>query len=120
MRKSYRKSELASFAAAWNGLKIAVRDERHMKFHLIAFGLALALGVLLGCTWVELSLLVLVSILVVVAEMVNTAFEKLCDLVQPEIDPRIGMIKDVAAGAVLLSAVAALIVAAFIFIPKII
>lgn len=52
-------------------------------------------------------------------EMLNTAVERLCDLVQKEIHPVIKVVKDIAAGAVLLSAGIAVICGAIIFIPKI-
>lgn len=52
-------------------------------------------------------------------EGVNTAVEKLSDYVQPEIDPRIGRLKDISAGAVLLASVIACIIGGIIYIPRI-
>ena len=57
--------------------------------------------------------------LVLGIEGLNTALEKLCDYVQPEFDPKIGFIKDISAGAVMLVAIAAGIVGLIIYIPKI-
>ncbi|UCE93737.1 MAG: diacylglycerol kinase family protein [Flavobacteriaceae bacterium] len=56
--------------------------------------------------------------LVLVAEALNTAVEKLCDYVQPEYDEKIGFIKDISAGAVSFAAVVALIIGFIIYLPK--
>lgn len=74
------------------------------------FALNIALSewvVVLGCIGVVISL-----------EMLNSAVEKLCDHVNPHIHPNIKIIKDLAAGAVLWSAVAAAIIGCIIFLPK--
>ena len=57
---------------------------------------------------------------VLTLEMINTAIEKLCDVVHPGYHPQIKVIKDIAAGAVLLAAVGSVIAGAIIFLPKII
>jgi diacylglycerol kinase len=57
---------------------------------------------------------------VITAELFNTAIEKLVDLVSPDYNRQAGFIKDVAAGAVLVSAIIAALVGLFIFIPKLI
>jgi len=56
--------------------------------------------------------------LVLVAESLNTAVEKLCDFVHPEYNKKIGFIKDVAAGAVSFAAITAIIIGMFIYLPK--
>ena len=56
--------------------------------------------------------------LVLVAESLNTAVEKLCDFVHREYNKRIGFIKDVAAGAVSFAAITAIIIGMFIYLPK--
>ena len=58
-----------------------------------------AVGAWLDFTSVEIALLVLLGTLLLAVETINTAVEMLCDVVQPSHDPRIGPIKDVAAGA---------------------
>lgn len=60
----------------------------------------------------------LAAALVITMEMFNTAIEKLCDYLQPERDSRIGVIKDISAAAVFWSAVTSVVIAAFIYIPK--
>jgi len=53
-----------------------------------------------------------------VAEMINTAIEKTIDFISVEKHPQIKLIKDIAAGAVLIASLAAVVVGLFIFIPK--
>ncbi len=63
--------------------------------------------------------LISLSAIVLCAEALNSAIERLCDVVQPELDERIRDIKDIAAGAVLISAIGALVAGLLIFGPKI-
>ena len=84
----------------------------------IAVVLALALGgVLLRLTGPEIGLLVLLGTLLLAVETINTAIEMLCDVVQPERDPRIGKIKDVSAGATAVTEIGGVIVVAVILWP---
>ena len=86
----------------------------------IVFVIALAaVGVFLRFTNIEIALLVLVGTLLLAVETINTAFEMLCDYVQPKHDPKIGKIKDVAAGATAVSEIGAAIVVAFLVWPHI-
>ncbi len=57
--------------------------------------------------------------LVMGVEALNTAIEKVCDYMQPDIDPKIGWIKDISAGAVMIVSVIASIIGLIIYIPKI-
>lgn len=84
----------------------------------IAVVLALALGgVLLRLTGPEIALLVMLGTLLLAVETINTAIEMLCDVVQPEHDPRIGKIKDVSAGATAVTEIGGAIVVAVILWP---
>ena len=74
-------------------------------------------GVLLRFTGVEIAMLVLVGTLLLAVETVNTAIEMMCDLVQPHRDPRIGKIKDVAAGATAITEIGAAIVVGVLLWP---
>ena len=85
--------------------------------------LAAAAGVIvLGCfldiSGVEWALLTLSVGLVLALELLNTAGEKLVDILSPDHDPRYGMVKDILAGVVLIAALAAAVVGALIFLPK--
>ena len=87
-----------------------------MRFHLLAAVIAVSLGYLLGLSALEM--VVLTIGLVVVAEMLNTAVEKIVDLICPQVHPLAKAAKDTAAGAVLAAAIIALAVAYFLFIRR--
>ena len=113
------KRRLKSFRYAFSGLRVLVREEHNARIHLFATVCVIVMGVLfrISCAeWVSVSLAIG---LVFGMEAVNSAVENICDFVCPERDARIKKIKDLAAAAVLLSAIAALAVGLFIFIPKI-
>ncbi|MDQ6878264.1 MAG: diacylglycerol kinase family protein [Candidatus Dormibacteraeota bacterium] len=81
---------------------------------------ALAIGgILLRLSGVEIALLVLSGTLLLAIETLNTAIEMLCDFVQPQHDPRIGKVKDVAAGATAVTEIGAAIMVAVLFWPHI-
>lgn len=111
----------ASFKHAKNGIKTAFVSERNMKYH-VSFGvLALILGIIFPLSVSEWLWLVGVIFIVLIVEVINTSFEYLVDLVVGEsFHPIAKQVKDMAAGAVLLSAVLSLIVGGIIFIPKLI
>jgi diacylglycerol kinase len=80
--------------------------------------IALAIGgVLMRFTNVEIALLVLVGTLLLAVETLNTSIEMLCDFVEPKQDPKIGKIKDVAAGATAVTEIGAAIVVAILLWP---
>ena len=85
---------------------------------LFVAALACLAGFLVGLTVTEWILQVLAIGLVLVAEGLNTAIEKLCDFVHPGRDDRIGRIKDISAGAVTFAALAAVFVGFLIYFPK--
>ena len=74
----------------------------------------------LDVTYVEFLIIIMMIGLVIVAELLNTALEELCDKFQPTHDPHVAKIKDLAAAAVFASAITAVIVGLTIFIPRII
>ncbi len=80
--------------------------------------LALILAALFRLPLTDWLALILVSLAVLTLEMLNTVIEAVVDLVSPEYHPLAKTAKDVAAGAVLLGAIASVIVGAFIFVPQ--
>jgi len=90
-----------------------------MKIHILAAAIALALAGLSQLSRVEWGLLVLTIFMVLVAETINTAIEKTVDLVTPDFHPLAGLAKNLAAGAVLLTALNAVIMAVIIFGPHV-
>ena len=106
---------MKSFCYAIKGLIAAIGSERNMRFHLCAAFYVVCAGLLCRVTAGEWTVLVLCIALVTGMELVNTALETLCDALHPERDEKIGRVKDVAAGAVLLCAVGAAVAGGLIF-----
>ena len=99
---------LSSLACACNGIRYAYSTERNMRIHLLVFVLALILGLILHISKIEFMLILAISALNFSLELVNTAIERLADKISPQYDEKIGVIKDVMAGAVLVSTVFAI------------
>ena len=109
-----------AFGPAIKGLRISLRTERNVQLHLLAVAFAVILGFLLNISPLEWLIILLFFGLVLGLELINTAIEKLSDVVQPEKDDRIGIIKDTSAAAVLWASIMALIAGIIIFIPKLV
>jgi diacylglycerol kinase (ATP) len=112
------KARLKSFVYAWEGIVSFFRKEHNAQIHLAATVLVLVLSVTLGVNKWEAIAVVFSVAFVWIAEMFNTAIEKAMDFISVEKHPQIKLIKDIAAGAVLIAAIASVIVGCFIFIPK--
>ena len=91
---------IKKFKPALNGLALAAQD-RSVAIQLGFAVLAGLAGLGLGFVFWEWALVITLAALVITAEILNTAIERLCDFVQPKQDARIKTIKDLAAGAVL-------------------
>ena len=99
-----------SFADAFRGIGCCIKSERNMRIHLVACAYVLFFASQLSLSRGEMACLLLAIGGVMTAETLNTALEKLCDFAQKNLNRYIRVIKDMAAGAVLLSAIAALLV----------
>lgn len=110
---------LQSFAFAFSGLGAFLRSEPNGRIHLAATVAVIILAVLFHCSAGEWALLIIVMAMVWITELLNTAIEKIMDHLSPEIHPRVKWIKDVAAAAVLIAAIAAAAVGALVFVPKV-
>jgi len=109
-----------TFIHAAAGIVHAFRVETNFRIHVLLLLLTIALGVALHISAIEWLFIAGCSMLVLSMELLNTAVEKLCDLVTAEYHPLIKIIKDVAAGAVLISAAGSVLTGIIIFLPKII
>jgi diacylglycerol kinase (ATP) len=109
-----------SFTYAGRGIWVFIKTTHNAWIHLTLFALAIILGVYFGITQVEWMILVLIGGFVLVSEAFNTAIEIDIDLTSPEYHPYAKDTKDVAAGAVLISAMTALIVGLLIFVPYVV
>jgi|WetSurMetagenome_2_1015567.scaffolds.fasta_scaffold1015525_1 undecaprenol kinase len=102
---------LQSFACAFRGIYIAMATERNFKIHLVAAVIAIALGIYLGLSAIAWCLIVFAISVVLMAECMNTALERMCDHISGgEKSDVIRNAKDIAAGAVWLAAIAALVI----------
>lgn len=113
------KGRLKSFVYAFNGAyKLITTEHSIMVQFLIAVGVTI-MGFFFNLTAHEWMFQTLAIGLVLGVEGINTAIEKVADFIHPDFDARIGFIKDIAAGAVFLAALAALAVGVIIYYPKI-
>lgn len=107
-----------SFRYAWAGVKYAFLTQRNFRIHTIVGSLAISLAIYTQVEPVAIALVTLTSALVMVLELLNTALESVVDLTVGQSYHELAKIaKDCAAGAVLISAVAAVLVGSFILIP---
>lgn len=113
------KKQLRSFGYAWKGIRSCVGKEQNLSFHLIVTAAVVVAGFAWEITRTEWIAVILCIGAVIAAELFNTAIERLVDLVSPQRHPLAGQVKDIAAGAVLVCAVAAVIVGIIIFTPYI-
>ncbi|KRM12088.1 diacylglycerol kinase family protein [Paucilactobacillus suebicus] len=104
---------------AMAGVWTVVRNERNMRYHLVAALFAIGFGWYFRISELEWLMIALAIFFVIASEFANTIAESLVDLiVQHHYDPLAKRVKDVAAGSVLLAALFAVVVAAIIFLPK--
>ena len=118
MGKYHKPGFRRSLNQAWRGLHHTWRTQRHMKFHIIAGVSALCFAWLWRITNFEWLILILAIGCVMSAEVMNTAVEIVVDMVQPNFHPLAGMAKDVAAGAVLVTAIQAIAIVMIVFFPR--
>lgn len=111
------RKRLKSFVYAGKGIGSFIRREPNAWIHCTAIATVSAMGMAVGITRTEWLIVVLCFALVLAAEAFNTAIERLVDLVSPQYHPLAGDVKDIAAGAVLLCAIAAAIIGGIIFFP---
>lgn len=109
-----------TFIHAAGGIGHAFRNEANFRVHVLAMALAVALGAVLQISAMEWLVVAGCCMLVLSMELINTAIENTCDLISKDFHPLIKIIKDVAAAAVLVSAVGSCVGGSIIFIPKII
>jgi len=114
MRKPVFQKSLKN---ALEGLVWILRNERNFQIEIFSLLINLFLITFLHLNAVDTALILMVCFLVLAAEIFNTCIEKICDLVKFDYDQRIKIIKDLAAGAVLVLSFLAVLIALFIY-PK--
>jgi diacylglycerol kinase (ATP) len=110
-------ARMRSFRHAGRGLLFLVRSEHNAWLHFAATGMAIIAGLALEIDSADWRWIAAAILWVWSAEALNTAIERICNLVSPGPDERIRVVKDVAAGAVLVSSLGAALIGAFTFLP---
>jgi diacylglycerol kinase len=116
--KGERGLRLVSFRHAFRGVGWMVRHEPNMRFHLVAGAAVVVAGAAVGVSVEQWAALVFAIVLVLLGETLNTAIEAVLDIVQPTHHPLVGVVKDLAAGAVLVASAGAVVIALIVFAPK--
>lgn len=111
---------LKSFTYAFAGLKLLFKEEHNAWIHLFVTVCVIAAGILFKISLLEWVAVAFAIGLVFSFEIMNTSVENIADFICPERDDRIKRIKDLAAAAVLVSAITAAVVGLLVFVPKII
>jgi diacylglycerol kinase len=108
-----------SFKYAFAGFKHLLRYEHNFKIHFAAAFFVIVCGLYFDVSTNEWCILLITISVVMATEGMNTAVEKLCDLYFKETNSEIKLIKDVAAGSVLITAIFSVCIGLLIFLPKI-
>jgi len=111
------RDRIKSFRYAFAGIKLMVKSQHNAWIHLLATAMSGAVGFYFKIS--EMEWIVLIGIIsgVWIAEALNTSLEFLCDVASPDFHPLVEKAKDVAAGAVLIAAIAASLIGTIIFLP---
>lgn len=118
-RDGFVKRRLKGIRYALKGILILATTEDSIKAQFFIGLFAVILGFIFNISSTEWMIQLTVCGLVLVAEALNTAVEKVADFIHPEFHHKIGVIKDVAAGAAGLAAIISLIIGCIIYVPKI-
>jgi diacylglycerol kinase len=114
-----KRSLRRSFKSASEGLFHLLKTHPHFALEIL-FGLAaIALGIFLNINYLEWLIILLLIMLGLVIEMLNTSIEEVCNAVTTEFNPNIKLAKDIAGAAVLIFVALSLVIAGMIFLPKI-
>lgn len=107
-----------SFGHAGAGLRYLFRSQRNARIHLALTLLAVTLALWLGLEAIEWAILSLTIGFVLACEALNTAIEAALDRISADHHPLAKVAKDTAASAVLMAAITAIVVAVFLFVPR--
>ena len=111
------RRRLKSFHYAFRGLYYFFTKTHNAIVHAVATVVVIVLAVIVQLPLSKLIFVIIAIGLVWMAELFNTAIEQICDMIHPQQHPKIKFIKDLAAAAVLVTAIMAFIIACIIFIP---
>ena len=118
-KDSFLVNRIKSVGFALRGALLLIRTEASIKVQVFIAIVMTAAGFFFDISNVEWILQILTIAIIMGTEGLNTAIEKVSDFVQPEFDEKIGFIKDVSAGAVMIVSIGATIIGCIIYLPKI-
>ncbi len=118
-KESFFKSRIKSVGYAFKGAYLLITTEASIKVQFFIGVVMTIAGVCFHLSVLEWIIQILVIALIMALEGMNTAIEEIANFIHPEHHPKIGLIKDIAAGAVFIFAIAAAIIGLMIYIPKI-
>ncbi|UII79342.1 diacylglycerol kinase family protein [Flagellimonas sp. CMM7] len=119
-KESFLKNRIKSVGYAMKGMFLLLRTEASIKIQFVIALVVTGAGFHFNISNIEWMIQLIAIGMVMGIEGLNTAVEKLSDFVQPEKDPKIGFIKDVSAGAVMIVSILASIVGLLIYVPKLV
>lgn len=106
-----------SVNCAIEGILQASKTQRHLRYHLYSAILVLFVSYILGVSRTDFLIISIMAVLVILAEMINTAIEYIVDMVSPEYSQKAMEIKDTSAGAVLITAFVAVVIGYIVLFP---
>ena len=108
-----------SFQVAFKGIRMAIKEEQTFTIQLFIGALILILMYWLPLNNIERAILILAIILVLSLELINSQIERTLDVLHPDFHPKVGRIKDMAAGAVLIVSIGSIFIGILILLPAI-
>lgn len=112
-------ARIRSFKHSFDGIKSFFEVETNAWIHLLSTIIVLVASIFFGVSSIEWMFITISISLVWITEIINTCIERISDLITKDFHPAIKLIKDLAAGAVLIAGLSALVCGVVIFIPKI-
>lgn len=109
-----------SFGFAFEGVWYAVKYNQNLRIHFVMAILVIIASIIFRINAFEMGILGLMILLVISAEMINTAIEQMVDLITIEHRKEAKIAKDISAGMVLLTTIGSVIVGVLIFVPHIV
>jgi len=118
-KESFFMNRIKSVGYALRGALLLVRTEASIKVQFFIAIVMTAAGFLFEISSIEWCIQILTIAVIMGVEGLNTGVEKVSDYIQPEFDKKIGFIKDISAGAVMIVSIAATVIGLIIYLPKI-
>jgi diacylglycerol kinase (ATP) len=112
-------NRLKSVGFAFKGMLVLIKTEASIKIQLVVALVVTFAGFYFNISTTEWMVQLTMISLVMSIEGVNTAVEYIADFIHPDHHPKIGLIKDISAGAVFIASIIAVIIAGIIYLPKI-